>query len=495
MRPTQLNIDLSAIKQNVAVLKELASPADFCAVVKADAESHGAIEVSRAAIEAGADRLGVALVEEGVELRQAGITASILMLSEPRSHEMAAIVEHKICPTIYTEQGLLTFSKAVSEVGDPEKQYFLQLKIDTGMHRVGGEKTKILSLATFIINRGQEKDETKTTPTNLYEGLDENVLAELKLLWQNPTEDDATDTIAATDTTVISVASRIILEGVWTHLAVSDEPDNLYTQKQLELYEEVLLLLEKEGWDGTDAQNFRHVANSGAVTIENIAPHDLRYDMVRVGLSIYGVQRPVGSHQVGLEQKKEISKKESQQIQLSNQKPANENANENVGAKDFATNEIDVKNTQAKDMPKDMIKDVIKDIELVPAMSLVSEITLVKEVKAGDSISYGLAHTFETDSRVGVIPIGYADGIRRDYGVMGGEVLIRGMRHPVVGVTMDQIMLECKSPEISVGDDVVLIGKQGNEKITVTEISQKLNTIPDEIMCSIDKRIRRNYFG
>ena len=102
MRPTWADVDLTAIRDNVAELKDMMSPSLFCAVVKADAYGHGAVPAARAAVLGGADWLAVALVEEGRELRDAGIECPILVLSEPRPSEMVEIVECGLVPTVYS---------------------------------------------------------------------------------------------------------------------------------------------------------------------------------------------------------------------------------------------------------------------------------------------------------------------------------------------------------------------------------------------------------
>ena len=114
MRPTWADIDLSAIKHNVMELKKLVAPSRFCAVVKADAYGHGAVPVARAAVEGGADWLAVALVEEGRELRNAGIEVPILLLSEPRPTEMVEVVECGLVPTVYSGEGVSAAAAAAS---------------------------------------------------------------------------------------------------------------------------------------------------------------------------------------------------------------------------------------------------------------------------------------------------------------------------------------------------------------------------------------------
>lgn len=431
MRGTELRVDLSAIQQNVQNLKALASPAMFCCVVKADAEGHGITQASHAAIKGGADWLGVALIEEAIELRKAGVKVPILMFSEPNEAGMVEAIKNKVRPTLYTQEGLISFLKAVSSTRSSLNPYPVHLKLDTGMHRVGGSSEQILSLARIIINK---------TTENIYK--------------------DAKGEID--ERTINKALGKIVLESVWTHLAVSDDPDNSYNKEQLDKYDETLGVLKAEGW----TSGIRHVVNSGGLTILNTSEsfihsldHDVCYDMVRVGLSIYGIHRPVANYPNGA---LEASSSSSQQ--------------------NLSKQNTDQQNTS---------------VDLTPAMSLVSEVSLCKKMPAGSSLSYGLRHTFEKDTQVVAIPIGYADGLSREYGFSGGEVLIGGVRHRIVGaITMDWIMVECNSDvklDIKKGDEVVLIGKQGQEEISVIEIAEKLNTIPDEIMCGIGKRVPRRY--
>ncbi len=132
-------------------------------------------------------------------------------------------------------------------------------------------------------------------------------------------------------------------------------------------------------------------------------------------------------------------------------------------------------------------------VELQPAMSLHAEVTMVKHLAAGDGVSYGLRHVFDRPSTVAVVPLGYADGIPRRLGAAGGEVLIGGVRRPVRGVvTMDQTIVEVTDgPEVSPGDQVVLLGSQGDEQVTAQEWAERLDTIPYEVVCGFSVRLPR----
>ena len=191
MRPTWADIDLEAIKHNVQEISQVVSPAILCAVVKADGYGHGAIPVARAAVSAGAKWLAVALVEEGIALREAGIEAPILLLSEPRPREMVQVAEYGLRPAVYSGEGIAAAAAAATQVN---KEIHVHLKIDTGMRRVG--------------------DDLDLAPT----------LAQ-----------------------AISEKSSLILDGLWTHCAVADNPSNPFTAKQLARFDEVVKKIRAEG--------------------------------------------------------------------------------------------------------------------------------------------------------------------------------------------------------------------------------------------------------
>ena len=141
------------------------------------------------------------------------------------------------------------------------------------------------------------------------------------------------------------------------------------------------------------------------------------------------------------------------------------------------------------------VDDLCRDLR--PALSLHARVSFVKTVSAGSRISYGLRHTFERDTTVATVPIGYADGVPRRLSSTGGEVLIAGRRRPIVGVvTMDQLMVDCGPADpVAVGDEVVLIGEQdgpdGPRRILAEEWADRLGTIGYEIVCGIGTRVPR----
>lgn len=178
VRPTYAEIDLGAIAYNVSAFTKLIAPSKVCTVVKADAYGHGDVPVANAALDAGAEFLAVALVEEGARLREAGIEASILLLSEPEPSAAAEVAKWELTPTVYT----LPFVQALAGTGAHHRAH---LKIDTGMHRVGAPPDRVQELVGAI--------------------------------------DDA---------------PNLKLAALWTHFAVADE-DPGYTRTQIERFDEI----------------------------------------------------------------------------------------------------------------------------------------------------------------------------------------------------------------------------------------------------------------
>ncbi|RLE17411.1 MAG: alanine racemase, partial [Actinobacteria bacterium] len=340
-------IDLDAIRHNVAHIREVVAPSAVWAVVKADGYGHGADDVARAAIDAGAEGLCVALATEGIELRRAGIDAPILLLSEQPPETAPHIVRYRLTPTVYTRR-FLDSLVAEGQAGLP-----VHLKIDTGMQRVGAHPHAVAALVSSIEER----------------------------------------------------APAIRLAGVFTHLANADNPDDESTLAQLEQFDAVL--------HNIPAVPLVHAANSAAA----LACPASRRSLVRIGIAMYGLS------------------------------PGH-------GVDHLCT-------------------------ELRPALELRARVSYVKQVRSGSRISYGWARTFDRDTTVATIPIGYADGVPRRLSDTGAEVLIGGRRRPIVGsITMDQLMVDCGDDEVRAGDDVVLIGEQdgldGLQRIRAEEWADRL---------------------
>ncbi len=132
--------------------------------------------------------------------------------------------------------------------------------------------------------------------------------------------------------------------------------------------------------------------------------------------------------------------------------------------------------------------------QLHPALRWVSNVSMVKRLPAGSSVSYGQRGSVQVDSNVATVPVGYADGYRRDLWSLGGCVLIGGKRRPIIGVvTMDQFVVDCGDDDVKIGDEVVLLGRQGDEHVPVSEMASWLGTIEYEVVCAIGDRVERRY--
>ncbi len=362
-RPTRAVVDLDAIRHNVRMI--LPDDADLMAVVKADAYGHGDAAVARAALEAGATQIGVALVEEGFALRAAGIEAPILCLSEfPPGAEEDALAGD-LTPTVYSDGG---FDRLLAAIREPAAQDQVHVKVDTGMHRVGMEPNDVPVFVARIHEAG-----IRTT-------------------------------------------------GLWTHFArAEDDPD--LTKHQLERFLEVAEAVRAYGQEPK-----LHAANSAATMLYP----ETHLDIVRPGIAIYGLA---------------------------------------------ATPEL------------------AEAAGLRPALTWKSAVSFAKRLPAGESVSYGHTHTLERDAWVVTVPVGYEDGYSRRLSNRA-DVSIGGRRRRVIGnVTMDQILVDCGDDEIAVGDEVVLLGAQGNERISAEELAEINGTVHYEVLCAISERVPREYVG
>ncbi len=374
-RPAWAEIDLAAVAHNAAVLSRLVAPAELCAVVKAHGYGHGGPAVARAALSGGAGRLAVALVDEGVELREHGVTAPVLLLSECDPAAAATALSYGLTPTLYSAEGIAAFSAAAVAAGRPVG---VHVKVDTGMHRVGAAPEDLRAIAAAVVAEGS-----------------------------------------------------LQLEGVWTHLPVADgeEEDRAYTEGQLALFDRLVAELAAAGMRGP----LLHAANTAGA----IAFPQARYDMVRCGLGLYGyLPGP----------------------------PVQEAFDAQAGGE-----------------------------QLRPAMALKARVVAVRMLQAGERPSYGRLRPLPARSLVATVPIGYADGVPRSLFDGGYEVLINGARRPLAGaVTMDQLVVDCGGDaSVRPGDEVVLLGRQGDEEITADDWAAMAGTISYEVVCGVGPRMPR----
>jgi alanine racemase len=378
-RQAWAEVDLGAVRHNVSLLARRAAPAAVYAVVKADAYGHGAVPVGAAALEAGAAGLAVAIVDEGLELRDAGVRAPVLVLSEPAPGTEASVVRAGLSPTVASSGALRALGAAARRAG---RRVAVHVKVDTGMHRVGVAPEEAAGLVAAAAGE---------------DGVD--------------------------------------LDGVCTHLPVADgtgEGDRTFTAAQLEVFEKVVA--------GLPARpRLLHAANTAGA----VAWPASRYDLVRCGIGVYGVA------------------------------PSDALSSDGAGPERAAAFLA----------------------ELRPALSLKARVSAVRELDAGARPSYGRLRALPERAIVATVPLGYADGVRRGLFSGGCPVLVGGSRRPLAGtVTMDQLMVDCgPGAGVAPGDEVVLLGRQGDETVTAAEWARALGTIAYEVLCGVGPRVPRVY--
>ena len=364
LRPAYLEVDLDAIAFNVRnIKKRLGRGVELMAIVKADGYGHGAYPVACVALENGAGSLGVAILEEGVELREKRIKAPIVNLF-PEPHQRAKkIVEYDLEQVVTN----LKLVKNLSQEAEKQnKSCSVYIEIDTGLGRYG-------------------------------------VLPE-----------DTKDLVKK-----IKGLSSVRLKGILSQFSTADQRRKNFALEQLSVFKNTLDELESF----SNHIPIKSIANSGAV-LDIPASY---FNHVRVGHLLYGLY------------------------------PSSETS---------------------------------ESIRVKPAMSLKSRVVFIKEVGKGTPISYGKTYITRNKTKIATIPLGYADGYSRLLSNKG-EVLIRGKRTKVVGrVCMDAFMVDVSHiPEVKIGDEVVVMGKQGKDEITAHDLGRWTNTFGYEIMTRMGKRL------
>jgi alanine racemase len=367
----EARVDLGALRANVRRMREIASPAQVMAVVKADAYGHGMVECARAAVRAGATWLGTAIPQEALALRRAGLTAPILTWLHAPGDPFADLVRAGIDVSVSGLWALNEITDAARATGVAAR---IQLKADTGLGRNGVQPE------------------------------DWPLVVEEALKAQK-------DGLA-------------VVTGIWSHLAAADEPGHPSVPEQLAAYRTALTYAENAGV----RPEVRHLANSpGALFVP-----ESRYDLVRVGLAMYGLS-----------------------------------PNPELGSP--------------------------ADLGLRPVMTLLGRLALVKQVPGGHGVSYG--HTYHTSSatNLALVPAGYADGVPRSASGRG-PVWIGGARHTVAGrVAMDQFVVDLGGQEAGPGDEAVLFGPGDRGEPTAQDWADAADTISYEIVTRIGARVPRVY--
>lgn len=368
-----VEIDLAAIAHNVSQIKRLLKPqTEFMAVVKADAYGHGAVAIAQAALQSGATWLGVATIPEGIELREAGIQAPILILGATYMPEqIQAIARWRLQPTLCTPKQALVFAETIADRSSASPLP-VHLKLDTGMSRLGTDWTNATEFA--------------------------------QLVHRLPT---------------LSIAT------VYSHLATAESLNRTVVNQQQQRFETAIAQMKTAGI----APPKLHLANSAGTLTDS----SLHYDMVRVGLALYGLY------------------------------------------------------------PAAHLKSVLT---LKPVLQVKARITQLKTIQAGTGVSYGHRFVANRETAIAVVGIGYADGIPRNLSNQMSAI-VQGQIVPQIGaITMDQLMLDVsRVPNLQEGDVVTILGQDGKESISADDWAETLGTISWEILCSFKHRLPRVTVG
>ena len=364
-------IDLDAVTYNMEQMKQRVNgDTKIMAVIKSDGYGHGAVQVAEVLEKY--DYIwgfAVATLDEAVVLRTEGIKKPILVLGCIFPDQYLEMLDNDIRMNVYTEE----MAKEISYMARREgKTAYLHIKLDTGMARLG-----------FAVN------------------------------------DESIDAI-----TRISKLPNVNMEGVFTHFAKADEMDKTFTENQISQF---IAMTEKLKERGVTFP-YEHCANSAAI----IDVEDARFDIVRAGISTYGL---------------------------------------------YPSEEV---NQDA--------------VHLKPALALKSHVAFVKEIEKGTPVSYGGTFVAEKKMKIATVPVGYGDGYPRSLSGKG-YVLIRGKKANILGrICMDQFMVDVTDIEgVSFGDKVTLIGRDGNESISVECLSELSGRFNYEFICALGKRIPRVY--
>ena len=366
-RPTVLTVDLDAIAHNASVLSRHAGDSPLLAVVKANAYGTGALPVSRTLLEAGVRWLGVALVEEGAQLRRSGISAPILLLGPADPAQCPWLVELGITPAVYSTAFLAALEDAASRAGRTIEAH---LKVDSGMGRLGLRQEEIPALLSALAG-----------------------------------------------------APHVRISGLFSNLASADNPGSPQTEEQLGRFLGILETLRRAGVE----PEWVHLSNSAGI----LAHPRTHLTLCRPGLSLFGMRPSEALPEPGLKQ----------------------------------------------------------------ALSLHTRGGPGRRICRPDTpVGYGATYRTPGRQRVGILPIGYGDGLPRAISP-GGHALVGGARCEFLGrVSMDLAALDlepCGGAEA--GREVVLWGESGGERLSPWDWARWTGTIPYEIMTGLGCRVARRY--
>lgn len=366
VRPTRVEVDLNVLKENYLKVKQHVSPSKIMPILKANAYGHGLVRTAQFYQEMNTDYIGVAVVEEGILLREYGINIPILVLGGIWENQIPLFLKNDLTITASSIDKLKQIEDAAARLKLKAK---VHLMIDTGMERIG---------------------------VHYYNA--EKFLSEAYKL------------------------KNVIIDGIYSHFANADSSDLTYTKLQFERFLEVLSFFEKH----SIKPPIRHISNSGGI----LQFPKANFDMVRPGIMLYGVY------------------------------------------------------------PSKVIK---KTVEVNPVLSWKSLVVYFKVIKPGHPVGYGLTWQTDHNVRAVTVPVGYGDGYFRSMSGKG-KVLINGQKYPVIGtISMDQIVVNLELGTAYNGDEVILLGTDGENRITAEDLAEWAGTIPYEILTNINTRVPRIY--
>lgn len=366
LRPTHVEINLSALASNFQEIKKIAGSRKVLCVLKANAYGHGLVSIAKKLESLETDYFGVAYVEEGIMLRNAGIISPILVMGGITGDQIPLFLKYQLTITASSVDKLHQINNTAEALNTKAK---VHLKIDTGMERIGIH----------------------------YYSAEALILESLK-------------------------CQNIEIEGIYSHFANAELEDESYSKTQISRFNEVLKLYPTE----SDQPPLIHMANSAAC----LQHSEAKYDMLRVGLLLYGIY------------------------------------------------------------PAPHLK---KYISLKAVLSWKSHVVFFKVVKPDHPVSYGSNWKSDKLTRVVTIPVGYGDGYFRALSNKA-MVVIHGKKYPVVGsICMDQLMVDIGWDEAYNGDPVLLLGSEHGSEISVEDLALWAGTIPYEILTNINTRVPRIY--
>ena len=362
----RLEIDLDAIRRNVAALGALAAPARYAAVLKADAYGHGLVPVARALAQDVA-MFCVYRADEALALRDAGIETPVLVLGPIEPHDVEAVVRAHATLTLWSTGAFARDLARVTRTLGVRAE--VHAKIDTGVTRLGLAPARAgAALASYAAEDG------------------------------------------------------FALRGAYTHLAAAEELESAYTREQLARFERA-------------TANVRGLVRHAAASAAAMLYPDARLDLIRAGIATYGL------------------------------------------------------------WPSDATRAAVgRSLVLEPALAWRTSLVVVRDVDAGQSVGYGCSYVTTRPSRIGVLPIGYAEGVPRSLS-SAGVALVRGTRVPFVGrVCMNMAFVDVTEvPHVATGDAVTLVGRDGDDAIDANELASRAQTIGYELVARLPSTIPRVY--